>query len=71
MIRTPYFFEDGNDLLRFRDSLLAELRAGRMTRLNFSRQIKRACKRFREDRDAKEYYRRLSIEKARAAGVGV
>jgi hypothetical protein len=42
--------------LRYRDYLLQEMRAGRLSAQRFHNRIKRACKRYREDAEARAYY---------------
>jgi hypothetical protein len=61
MIRSPYDFEDGSDLLRFRDRLLVEVQTGRMTQQRFRARIKSACKRYNKDARARECARQLAV----------
>jgi hypothetical protein len=44
---------DFQDLLPYRDGLIEELEAGRITKRTFSIRVQRACKRFNERLDAR------------------
>lgn len=54
----PRVFQDGDELMRYREYLLTAMEGGRISREIFRRRIRRACKQYREDTEAREYYSR-------------
>jgi hypothetical protein len=48
-IQAPSFWGNFQELLRFRDGLLAELKAGRITLQNYRRRVKKSCAQYYEE----------------------